>query len=326
VQQTAQQEANLNMAAAINNDAMPGSREEFIELGAEIMKRSHCDTKSRSFETRWHSHFQVAPFVISVTWNMLIERANEETQNRYKYAKPVHLLWACLFLKVYKEEAILTGMCGGVDEDTFRKWVWFFVDEMSDLEYDVVSTMFSTIYYLCFYDVSNSYCHIFCQILWENRKIGDKGRDCLIDYDGVDFITTRQGKIPKAFYSHKHNGPGLRYSVGTCIETGDIVHIDGPHPPGDWNDLTIFRVYLKPWLDVGERINADAGYSGDDPECVVSQGGIRYMETPGRKMARGLLRKRHETVNERLKQFHVLSGRFSHDNLKIAVASVRVRS
>ena len=95
--------------------------------------------------------------------------------------------------------------------------------------------------------------------------------------------------------------------------TGDIVHLDGPHPPGDWNDLMTFRTHLKDKLDDGERVIADDGYKAEDPYCVVAPGGLRAGDNKQKKKARGLVGGRHETINERVKQFKVLTDRFRHD-------------
>ena len=51
-----------------------------------------------------------------------------------------HLLWALMFLKMYAKEATTSRLAGGVDEKTYRKWVWLFVSAIADLEGDVVST------------------------------------------------------------------------------------------------------------------------------------------------------------------------------------------
>ena len=53
-------------------------------------------------------------------------------------AKLVHLLWALAFLKLYCAEAVLAALVGGVHEQTFRKWAWFFVEEISTLQYTVI--------------------------------------------------------------------------------------------------------------------------------------------------------------------------------------------
>jgi hypothetical protein len=162
---------------------------------------------------------------------------------------------------------------------------------------------------------------LFCflsQIIWENQKKHDVGRDCLCNVDHVDCLTTKQGhkKAYKSFYSHKFKTLALRYGLATCIETGYIVHIDGPHPPGDWPDVECFRIYMKPKLDRGERVEADDGYIGEDPTFVVAASGLRFMESEAQTNVRKTLRMRHETVNERIKQFAVLTDRFRHDILK----------
>ena len=82
----------------------------------------------------------------------------------------------------------------------------------------------------------------------------------MVNVDGVDCIATKQGP-PKAFYTHKSKQSGLRYELASSIEGGDIVHITSPLPPGDWNDLMIFRFSVKGLLDDGERAEADAGYA-----------------------------------------------------------------
>jgi hypothetical protein len=146
----------------------------------------------------------------------------------------------------------------------------------------------------------------------------DSGRDCLVNYDNVDCLTTKQGNklAKKSFYSHKFKTAGLRYGIATCIATGDIVHIDGPHPPGDWADVTCFRKYVKPRLDPGERVEADDGYIGEDPVFVVAASGLRFMESKEKNDVRAVIRLRHETVNERVKEFKVLTDRFRHNILK----------
>ncbi|KAL7556178.1 hypothetical protein ACA910_015297 [Epithemia clementina (nom. ined.)] len=146
-----------------------------------------------------------------------------------------------------------------VDEETFRKWSWYFVSRLADLEPEV--------------------------IVWENLKLGDQARDCLMNYNGIDCHTTKQGQSVKAFYSHKFKSSGLQYGVTSSIVGGNIVHVDGPHPPGNWNDLTCFRKYLKPKLEPGERVEADDGYLGEDPGTIVAPGGIHLMETEATKNA-----------------------------------------
>jgi hypothetical protein len=136
----------------------------------------------------------------------------------------------------------------------------------------------------------------------------------VIDVDGVDCPCTDQGEGGKALYSQKYLGAALRYELATSTGArGDLVHINGPKPPGDWNDLSIFREVLMGKLRAnGEKANADDGYGGEDPDTVISTRGIRYMEAPELVFLRQRLRNRHETFNGRIKHFKVLANRFHH--------------
>jgi hypothetical protein len=58
--------------------------------------------------------------------------------------------------------------------------------------------------------------------------------------------------------SHKSQGAGYRYEMGVCIQTGDIVWVNGPFKCGDWPDINIFRCGLKGRLAPGEKVEADS--------------------------------------------------------------------
>jgi hypothetical protein len=151
------------------------------------------------------------------------------------------------------------------------------------------------------------------QILWDNRFVGDTNEDCLVTIDCTDCKVTKQGKSKKAFYSFKFKSSGLRYEIAICIKTGHIVWIHGPFPCGDWPDVKIFRHCLKHYLGKNERVEADDGYIGDDPKLVKTPRGIRYQESDKKMNARNDARARHETANNLIKHFHILSGVFHHD-------------
>ena len=54
-------------------------------------------------------------------------------------AKPIHLLSALLFMKVYSSEAVLSPKVG-MDEKTYREWNWQMIDSIASLAPDVVRT------------------------------------------------------------------------------------------------------------------------------------------------------------------------------------------
>ena len=57
----------------------------------------------------------------------------------FQGAKAFHLLWALMFLKLYAAECVLASIAA-VNEKTYRKWAWAFVDALADLHTQVVSS------------------------------------------------------------------------------------------------------------------------------------------------------------------------------------------
>ena len=74
----------------------------------------------------------------------------------------------------------------------------------------------------------------------------------------------------------------------------------------------IFRQGLKHMLDKGERAEVDDGYKAEDPLTVKAGGCIRYREDTHWHAKRGKARRRHETINQRVKVFGVLRKAFDH--------------
>jgi hypothetical protein len=52
--------------------------------------------------------------------------------------------------------------------------------------------------------------------------------------------------------------------MDVCIQTGDIVWVNGSFKCGDWPDINILHRDLKGQLAPGEKVEADTGYRGDD--------------------------------------------------------------
>lgn len=146
------------------------------------------------------------------------------------------------------------------------------------------------------------------QILFENRHKGDRGADCLVSVDGVDFQISQHGA---GFSSHKFGKKsGLRYEIALCIQTGDVVWVNGPFPCGRWNDLTIFRSGLMTELDYAERVEADDGYVGEHPQYVKCPAG--FANPPECEFMQQRVRNRQETINNRLKFWGILKQFFRH--------------
>lgn len=134
--------------------------------------------------------------------------------------------------------------------------------------------------------------------------------------DGTDFKVARQTphKRDKQFYSHKFRHAALRYEVAVCIQTGDIVWINGPFRAGKWPDINIFRCDLIHKLLPNELVEADRGYR----DAAVRHCDVVVSRSDARAKSRAM--RRHETVNSDLKTFACLGNQWRHKLLKHSLA------
>ena len=172
---------------------VPASKDDFKTAGAEIVKRDPEGRSEAVFERCWIGFFGVELAVVLAVWSLLAIQAEDEDK-RFRDAKPCHLLWGLLFLKKYGDKDEMASLCGNdkaVDEKTFRKWAHLFIERISLLIFDVVSGTHKLLCRLCLpwlhnAEPSNNALIFFAQIVWENRKGGDIGNDCLVSVDGTD--------------------------------------------------------------------------------------------------------------------------------------------
>ena len=137
-----------------------------------------------------------------------------------------------------------------------------------------------------------------------------------VSVDGTDF-SLAYGSNDRRLHCYKFKGPGLRYEVAVCLRTSDIVWISGPHFPGLYNDLQIFRMELINMLEEHERVEADDGYIGECPRKCKCPRGISRKEDRTRMNQRQ--RNRQETVNERFKNWGCMKKKFRHSFAKHCV-------
>ena len=253
------------------------------------------------------SFFGCTPVVASALWNR-IDKKKEEIDVPPGFS-PSKLLWTLCFLKTYSSETVLSTLCN-CTEKTLRKWVWKGIDILGDI--NLVRTIV-----LCFFCIapSHSISMLICflllllllQIKWENRYMKDNGSLSLVTNDATDFKICEPTPWSEKWYSFKINHAALRYEVGICIQTGWIVWINGPYPPGHWPDLAISRDGLCDALDRDEIFLADGTYADGNGWCDTPTGLINRDQE-----MKGVARARHETVNGRLKFFGALSHCFRH--------------
>ena len=117
-----------------NNMSLSGS--DFERLGQDLAgyrSSSSYATKRRRFV----SFFGIEACLVAVVWSFLtgIIQAVKEL----KSPNPIHLLWALLFVQCYDTEARNAALCK-VDEKTYRKWCWFYLEATADLDVELVSS------------------------------------------------------------------------------------------------------------------------------------------------------------------------------------------
>lgn len=153
-----------------------------------------------------------------------------------------------------------------------------------------------------------TYFFLLCQIDFGNRNRHSNGSICRITLDGTDFRIPEPTPFDPMWYSHKFNGAGLRYEVGVCIQTGEIVWVNGPFPCGHWPDLRIARDQIIYLVDPEEKMLADGGYRDGEDGFFETPTGHNNADQTMKQLARA----RHETVNRRFKTWNILKHTFRH--------------
>ena len=147
------------------------------------------------------------------------------------------------------------------------------------------------------------------QIKLSDRFCGDKGRSCLVTVDSTNCpIWEPRHPFSKTWHSHKLEGAGSRCKVGICIQTGDLVWINGPFRCGTLSDLKMFRQGLKGRLRPGEMVGCNGTCRGDvgcRNKCVAMNLSDLRAKNGGRS--------RHETVNGDMKIFDCLKMHWRHE-------------
>ena len=140
--------------------------------------------------------------------------------------------------------------------------------------------------------------------------------------DGVDFPIEEPIPFDRQWYSHKFHGAGLRYEMAVCIQTGDIVWVNGPFKCGKWPDVKIYKRWLMTRLGDDEMVEADNGYRGQNIKVRLPDHFVSHAD--GRAKIRAAYR--HETINRRLKQWGCMKQRWRHarEKHKIAFGAVVV--
>lgn len=263
--------------------------EHFLKLGNKLTK--HTSGSFLISIRKFRSFFGVAPNICALIWSLL-------NGKRDRGSKPIHLLWALLFLNKYDTEELHAAITE-VDVKTFRKWSWTFINLISNL--DVVRMLIIS--------WKNTFIYFYSKIKWENRFMNSfPGQNCYVSLDGTDFMILEPTPFEKKWFSHKFKGPGVKYEIGVCIQNGWIVWTNGGVPCGEFSDLKLAREAYIFAVEEDELTLADKGYN--DMQYFV------YPVTNDSTAARQKeIMARHETVNMRIKRFGVMQKIFRHNLL-----------
>ena len=123
-----------------DNNVIQQLQEEFTQIAFNVFRKGRRSDSVVVCETRIRAWCGVPTSVIAKTWKLLEDSraVSDEMASKERF------LWALHLLKAHNNESTMAAFCNGVDESTFRRWAWHFVEEMSCLESTCASHVFVT--------------------------------------------------------------------------------------------------------------------------------------------------------------------------------------
>lgn len=102
--------------------------------------------------------------------------------------------------------------------------------------------------------------HILIKLNWDNRyRRASRGTITYISLDGTDFRIMEPSEFSPKWYSTKFHGPDLRYELGLCIRTREIVWVGYTLR---MIGLIFFSLEMQLYMSLTrwKKISADRGY------------------------------------------------------------------
>ena len=118
----------------------------FTYHGLEIINqnRQNFDTNWTTVnQRRWSANYGTSPHICQCLWKLVTEKDPLPRGGSF-----YHLLWTLLFLKTYMTELVMSGMIG-VDEQTYRKWLWIILPRIGNLKERIVSCYIIVLLFTC---------------------------------------------------------------------------------------------------------------------------------------------------------------------------------
>jgi hypothetical protein len=161
-------------------------------------------------------------------------------------------------------------------------------------------------------------CSFSIQVVFDDRFKGTtKKTKHFVSVDGTNFMIYEQTPFDRRWWSHKFNGPAVRYEIAVAIYNISIVHINGPFACGANPDSGIFERKLHHILAAFERCISDKGYRAHKDKCtfIEKDGRVNGKDSSFMRKLIACITARRETVNKRFKQWGIISQCYRH-NLK----------
>jgi DDE superfamily endonuclease len=137
----------------------------------------------------------------------------------------------------------------------------------------------------------------------------------LISVDGTHCRINEPRHIPSSgWYSHKSHSAGLNYEIAVNLHESKVVWINGPFPAGR-NDRSVYTQAggLQSMIPPSKKVIADKGYRSQNDVTLSTP---NPFDSDIVKTFKKRASARHETLNQRIKNFEVLAGCFRHNIAK----------
>ncbi|CAB9500472.1 hypothetical protein SEMRO_84_G044950.1 [Seminavis robusta] len=275
------------MPSSVNNGSEDPSRarifsaKHFLNLGLRYGRFPNWKSykESRCIQ-RFKQHFGMQPQTVADVWQKLRDSDNLDIRLK-KNAKPKELLIAIRHLYKYHIEADLAMFFRIKTEKTVRKWVKRYVKKIALLLPELVGTL----------------------------DDNDEGLIFFMSIDGTHCPIEEPRPWSKKWSSHKFGGkPAVNYELGLLLHKPKLAWIHGPTPPGEMNDLTVFRSKLKGVLPEGRRLIADGIYASETDYVSTKND----LDPKALSKFKDNVLSRQENFNQRCKCFGILKHRFRH--------------
>ena len=109
--------------------------EDVLQIARAMWRHPEYNARAGSTEDSEFITYFGCPVGVSLTlWSLLDQHDYIPDGGQLE-----HMLWTLLFLKTYAKLKVLCVIAGGVDKDTYMKWVWQFLEKIVMLQEFVVS-------------------------------------------------------------------------------------------------------------------------------------------------------------------------------------------